>query len=82
MIEDLDRYMQGIESGLQKYHQTKIKEINERINDLWTATYQGEDIESIEIESKPCKRGSKTTFDYAVYMMKVVLLISFDGRIT
>ena len=77
MNEDLDKYMQGIEAGLLKYHQAKIEDINERIRDLWTETYQGKDIESIEIESKQITRGSKTVFDYAVYMVKVVLVCFF-----
>ena len=71
LISDLEKYMQGIEAGLRRYHQTKIKEINDRISELWMMTYRGQDIESIEIESKTVPRGSKNIFDYAVYMVKV-----------
>ena len=71
LISDLEKYMQGIEAGLNRYHQTKIKEINDRISELWMMTYRGQDIESIEIESKTVPRGSKNIFDYAVYMVKV-----------
>ena len=71
LISDLEKYMQGIEAGLLRYHQTKIKEINDRISELWMMTYRGQDIESIEIESKTVTRGSKNIFDYAVYMVKV-----------
>ena len=63
--------MHGIEAGLRQYHQAKIKEINERISELWMMTYRGQDIESIEIESKTVTRGSKNIFDYSVYMVKV-----------
>ena len=71
LISDLEKYMQGIEAGLLRYHQTKIKEINERISELWMMTYRGQDIESIEIESKTVTRGSKNILDYAVYMVTV-----------
>ena len=70
MIDDLELYARSIEEALLKYHQSKIKEINERIAELWGATYQGRDIESIEIESKSVVRGSKKLFEYAVYMVK------------
>ena len=74
VIEDLDKYKQAIEAGLVNYHQTKIREINQRISDLWATTYQGKDIESIEIVSNQVTRGTKTIFDYAVYMVKVVFV--------
>ena len=77
VLDDLDKYMQGIEAGLLKYHQAKIEEVNERIRDLWAMTYQGKDIQSIEIESKQVTRGSKAAFDYAVYMVKAVLVCFF-----
>ena len=81
VLNDLEKYVRAIEEALLKYHQTKIKEINERIAELWMVTYQGKvgvvwvcevkDIESIEIESKSVVRGSKKYFEYAVYMTKV-----------
>ena len=81
VLNDLEKYIRAIEEALLKYHQTKIKEINERIAELWMVTYQGKvreawrhdgkDIESIEIESKAVVRGSKKYFEYAVYMTKV-----------
>lgn len=71
MLEDFDKYLHSIEESLLVYHQTKIREINERIADLWQETYQGKDIENIEIESKSIVRGSKKVFEYAVYMVKV-----------
>ena len=41
MLEDFDKYLHSIEESLLVYHQTKIREINERISDLWQETYQG-----------------------------------------
>lgn len=35
--------------ALTHYHDLKIKEINDLIKGLWTNTYKGMDIESIEI---------------------------------
>ena len=66
----MDVYCRAIEEALLRYHQAKIKEINERITELWNQTYQGRDIERIEIESNIITHGSKKTFDYAVYMVK------------
>ena len=70
LIRDLDVYSRGIEEAWLQYHHTKIKEINERISELWSQTYQGQDIESIEIESKSVVRGNKKLFEYSVYMVK------------
>ena len=70
VIRDLEVYSRGIEEALLQYHQTKIKEINERISELWSQTYQGRDIESIEIESKSIIRGNKKQFEYSVFMIK------------
>ena len=36
LIRDLDVYSRGIEEALLQYHHTKIKEINERISELWS----------------------------------------------
>lgn len=81
VLDDLEKYMHAIEEALLQYHQSKIREINERIAELWMVTYQGkvgagsrdesQDIESIEVESKSVVRGSKKSFEYAVYMVKV-----------
>ena len=35
VIDDLELYARSIEEALLKYHQSKIKEINERIAELW-----------------------------------------------
>ncbi|OAO15648.1 RAD50, DNA repair protein [Blastocystis sp. ATCC 50177/Nand II] len=70
VLSDLEKYMHAIEEALLQYHQSKIREINERIAELWMVTYQGKDIESIEVESKSVVRGSKKSFEYAVYMVK------------
>jgi DNA repair protein RAD50 len=34
-----------------KYHEHKMKEINDTIQGLWTKTYQGTDIDKIMIKS-------------------------------
>ena len=75
-LDDLERYMLAIEEAMRQYHQKKICEINDRIQELWIETYQGKDIENIEIESKSIDRGSKKRFDYTVYMKKVQLTVA------
>lgn len=88
VLSDLEKYMHAIEEALLQYHQSKIREINERIAELWMVTYQGKvgvgvlnkakDIESIEVESKSVVRGSKKSFEYAVYMVKVIVISSSE----
>ena len=52
-VEDLDKYFHALDKALMKYHSVKIQEINRIIRELWTNTYQGQDIDSIEISSVP-----------------------------
>lgn len=48
---DLEKYCKALDAAIMKYHSLKMEEINRIIQDLWTSTYQGSDIDTIEIRS-------------------------------
>lgn len=50
-VRDLDRYHAALDTALMRYHKLKVAEINATIKDLWGNTYQGSDIDTIEIRS-------------------------------
>ena len=51
MIDDLMKVSKSIDESLQQYHHLKIEQINKIIRELWTFTYRGNDIDSIELSS-------------------------------
>jgi DNA repair protein RAD50 len=51
VVGDLDTYHRALDAALMRYHKLKVAEINAVIRELWTHTYQGADIDNIEIRS-------------------------------
>jgi DNA repair exonuclease SbcCD ATPase subunit len=51
LVEDLGALYAAVDAALQRYHRTKLAEINDIVKDLWTHTYSGNDIDNIEIRS-------------------------------
>ena len=70
LVEDLEQYMQSLESALVKYHKEKVEMINKNIAELWKLTYQNGDIKKIEIKAEQIvgqdMAGQKGNFDYRV----------------
>jgi DNA repair protein RAD50 len=67
-------------SAIMKYHTLKMEEINKIIRELWVNTYQGNDIDSIEIRSdKESNRGLKQ-FSYRLVMLKGDTELEMRGR--
>jgi DNA repair protein RAD50 len=64
-IHDLDSYSSALDKALLRFHSIKIAEINKIIKELWTLTYKGEDISSIELESGQENRAAKS-YNYRV----------------
>lgn len=64
-----------------KYHSAKMEEINKIIRELWTATYKGTDIETIEIRSDSDKatKGNRS-YNYRVVMRKGDSELDMRGR--
>lgn len=51
-VSDLEKYHDALDKALLRYHGIKIAEINRIIRELWTLTYKGQDITSIEVSWK------------------------------
>lgn len=82
--KDLDKYYKAVEKALAQYHAAKMRNINERVAELWRATYRGQDIESIELRSdaEEAVGGSKDkkAFNYRVVMLKGDTELDMRGR--
>ncbi|RKP14620.1 P-loop containing nucleoside triphosphate hydrolase protein [Piptocephalis cylindrospora] len=82
---DLDKYALALEKSIMKYHSLKMEEINKVIRELWVNTYQGSDIDTIEIRSesdKPKTGGSSLTrsYNYRVVMIRGETELDLRGR--
>jgi len=49
--EDLNTYYAALDHAIMKFHSLKMEEINKTIKELWISTYQGNDIDYIEIRT-------------------------------
>jgi DNA repair protein RAD50 len=49
-----------------RYHSEKMKEINKSILELWRSTYQGHDIDTIEIRSDAENTRGNRSYNYRV----------------
>jgi DNA repair protein RAD50 len=75
---------------LQNFHTLKIKEINKIIRELWQMTYQGQDIDTIELESgigdlegdgaTTASTAGSRSYNYRVVMRKGDLPLDMRGR--
>ena len=69
-VKDIEKYHSALDRALQRFHSLKIADINAIIRDLWTLTYKGEDITSIELESGKGNGTSSRSYNYRVVMSK------------
>jgi len=79
--DDLDKYSKALDNAIMHYHSIKMEEINRTIQELWVQTYQGSDIDTIEIRGE--KEVSKTkvkSYNYRVVMLKDGKEINMRGR--
>lgn len=80
-VKDIEKYHTALDNALQRYHSSKIAEINTTIRDLWTLTYKGEDINKIEIVSgKETGSRSSRSYNYRVVMEKGGSRMDMRGR--
>jgi len=86
-VADLDRYYKALDAALMHFHQLKVAEINGIIRELWGRTYQGDDIDTIEIRSDlddPPADGAGVlkarSYNYRVVMMKGDAELGMRGR--
>ncbi|KAJ3357510.1 DNA repair protein rad50, partial [Allomyces javanicus] len=79
-VSDLEKYAQALDKAIMQYHTVKMEEINKIIRELWVNTYQGNDIDTIEIRSdKESTRGNRQ-FSYRLVMIKGDRELEMRGR--
>mmetsp|Transcript_39623 Transcript_39623/g.74414 ORF Transcript_39623/g.74414 Transcript_39623/m.74414 type:complete len:1331 (-) Transcript_39623:619-4611(-) len=64
---DLDKYYQALDRTLMKFHTDKMEEINKIIKELWQQTYQGQDIDLIQIKTD-MEGAAGRSYNYRVVM--------------
>lgn len=79
-IEDLERYAKALDQAIMKYHAVKMDEINKIIREIWTNTYQGADIDTIEIRADHDISGGARSYNYRVVMVKGDADLDMRGR--
>ena len=79
-IEDLDKYGKALDQAIMKYHSWKMDEINKIIREIWTSTYQGADIDTIEIRADHDASGGARSYNYRVVMIKGDTELDMRGR--
>ena len=89
-IDDLARGTAALDHAIMRYHSLKMEEINRTIGELWQATYQGTDIDTIQIRSDMEASSSTTTtttsgsgkrtYNYRVSMVKGDTEMDMRGR--
>jgi DNA repair protein RAD50 len=85
--KDLNTYYQALDRAVMQYHALKMSEINVIIKELWATTYQGKDIDTIEIlsedESSAAKKSdasARKSYKYRVVMVKGKVKVDMRGR--
>ncbi|KAI9146471.1 hypothetical protein BKA69DRAFT_1120909 [Paraphysoderma sedebokerense] len=79
-ISDLEKYSKALDSAIMKYHSLKMEEINKIIRELWVNTYQGNDIDTIEIRSDNENARGNRSYNYRVVMIKDDTELDMRGR--
>lgn len=84
-IEDLSTYGNAVDKAIMQFHALKMEEVNRIAGELWRATYQGTDIDTIAIRSEnenPATNSSATrrSYNYRVTMVKQDTEMDMRGR--
>ena len=81
VVQDLDKYYDALDKALLRFHGIKIGEINKIIRELWTLTYKGEDITSIQIVSgQDSSSRANRSYNYRIVMEKGNSTMDMRGR--
>ncbi|KAI9236706.1 MAG: AAA domain-containing protein [Podila humilis] len=80
VLEDLEKYSKALQSAIVDYHTMKMEEVNMSIKELWTNTYQGTDIDTIEIRSDQEGMRANQTYNYRVVMVQRGRALDMRGR--
>ncbi|KLU84030.1 DNA repair protein RAD50 [Magnaporthiopsis poae ATCC 64411] len=84
-IEDMASYVAALEQAILSFHSLKMEEVNRIAGELWRATYQGTDIDTISIKSEAEGSGTTTatmrrSYNYRLCMVKGDLEMDMRGR--
>ncbi|KAI4153552.1 MAG: hypothetical protein LQ340_002254 [Diploschistes diacapsis] len=79
-VEDLGRYGGALDKAIMKYHSLKMEQINRSIEELWKATYQGTDVDTILIRSDNETGKGNRSYNYRVCMVKQDAEMDMRGR--
>ncbi|KAJ2775331.1 DNA repair protein rad50 [Coemansia nantahalensis] len=77
---DLETYGKALDAAIMQFHSLKMQDINKIIRELWINTYQGNDIDTIEIRSEVEGARSSRSHNYRVVMIKGGHAIDMRGR--
>jgi len=78
--DDLDKYARALDQAIMKYHALKMDEINAIIREIWQATYQGADIDAVEIRADHETGAGARSYNYRVVMIKGSAELDMRGR--
>lgn len=83
--DDLEKYSKALDQAIMKYHALKMDDINTIIKELWTTTYQGSDIDTVEIRADHESGAAGTAisgraYNYRVIMKKGSVELDMRGR--
>lgn len=84
-IDDLSTYSNAVDKAIMQFHSLKMEEVNRIAGELWRATYQGTDIDTIAIRSENETPTSNTnnnrrSYNYRVTMVKQNTEMDMRGR--
>ncbi|KAJ3173705.1 DNA repair protein rad50 [Geranomyces variabilis] len=77
---DIEKYAKALDNAIMKFHSLKMEEINKIIRELWVNTYQGSDIDTIEIRSDNENLVGNRIYNYRVVMLKEDTPLDMRGR--
>ncbi|KAJ3051631.1 DNA repair protein rad50 [Rhizophlyctis rosea] len=77
---DLEKYAKALDTAIMTYHSKKMEDINKIIRELWVNTYQGSDIDTIEIRSDNDGIKGNRQYNYRVVMLKGETALDMRGR--
>ena len=86
VINDLNKYYIALDWAIMRFHQERMRVINRIIRELWRATYRGNDIDYIEIDTDDGSELSMAGADkrkvvnYRVVMVKNETKLDMRGR--
>ncbi|KAJ1493625.1 hypothetical protein T484DRAFT_1610241 [Baffinella frigidus] len=67
-LQDLDKYYIALDKALMRYHEIKMDEINKIVKEYWQITYQGNDIETIQIKADLETAANRRSHNYRLVM--------------